>query len=1182
MLQRVSPSPQKHSLTFPLLGALLPLIAAASLWYRVQKQNEKTFVHSVQHTVTTLGTSFFTGFDAVLRSLERMAERFGSTTMYEIRSHWEFDAINYRKYHEVLNGLSVVDSEFRIGWTVPRGNYDRLQSFDLSKDPLRRQTLERARHTQKRASTPIIDLFSGHPGFVLYIPVLKNGKVIKYLAAGVENRKLGETYFKKQDLNEFAVEIRSGDQTVYSWQPQEPMSDLEQVYETVFLGNPWSFRVRPTLQLKNQTNAPTAILWVGVAFAIMIYLAIRLFQNTKVQSDCLLEKEQELRSYIEGVQDYGIFFLNPEGVVVTWNAGARKIQGYTAEEIIGRSLTTFYTAQDIARKHPEHELAEALRHGQYQEEGIRVRKDGEQFWAKVHITAIYDAEKKLLGFSKITQDISEKRRVEIELRLQQQLTTHMSEGVYVVRASDNTILYCNPAFEALHGYDRGELLGKSAWQVSTIGNASLEDRMREFNQAIAKTGVWRGQTQRITKTGETRWTLASVAVIEHSEHGRLYMGVHTDITDRIELEKQALRRTQELESANRRFELVTEAASVGIWDWENCNEHYVYWSPRFYSLLGYRDQEMPSTDDVFNALIHPEDIEQVFRASQEHIKNRKPFEMEYRLKTKSGDYRWFHLSGKAAFDAEGKPVRMAGSIQDIHAKKQLEQRLRQAVDARTMFLANMSHEIRTPMNGIIGMTTLLLQSPLSYEARGYAETIRNSGEILLSLLNEILDHSKIEAGKINLEKNVFDVRNTVETVVDLFSETALKKGIFLSGVVHDSVPGLILGDAMRFQQIVSNLVSNALKFTQQGKVNVRVIAEPTVAESVLLSLEVEDSGIGISREALPNLFKPFTQGDNTTTRRFGGTGLGLSISRKLAQLMGGDIEVNSEPGNGTCFRVCIPFQMRGGSSKKFAWKNLQLTSVLPDHRLADALSETLDNEGIRLNIRTSLAQVQNDLASGSAEALLMDAQAADLDTCRQLAAEFRRPVIIVGPADRRQLPPGVHVFRLPFKQQAFLHLLAQATGRAPDLTKAPTRVFADRVQKLNTGRAPVCLIAEDNSTNQLVLRRMLETLGLRCDCVGNGLEAIAAVQKVHYDLVLMDCLMPEMDGFQATAQIRTLGARFAQLPIIAVTANVAESDRKQCEEAGMNAFLAKPIQFHELQSLLDHWLQLISHDRRAA
>jgi two-component system, sensor histidine kinase and response regulator len=794
-----------------------------------------------------------------------------------------------------------------------------------------------------------------------------------------------------------------------------------------------------------------------VGFSLLLGFFAYFLQVFRNQAAVLQKSELRFRLFVDGVQDYAILNLDPEGRVSSWNAGARHIKGYEESEVIGKHFSIFYTPEDIAKGHPARELEIARREGQYKEEGIRVRKDGSPIWAEVLITAILTPQRDLLGYAKLTRDISDRKR----------------------------------------------------------------------------------------------------------------------------MEQAARERVAEVENANQRFELMAEGASVGIWDWKNVKEPEVYWSPRFYKLLGYREGEIPSTVDSYAQLIHPEDRQESLIAYSRVLSAGAVSNREYRLRTKSGEYRWFLSSGSLARDQDGKPYRMVGSIQDIHTRKLLEQKLREAVNARSMFLANMSHEIRTPMNGIIGMTSLLLQSELSENARDYVDTLRRSSEVLLSLLNDILDLSKIEAGKVIIEKQSFDIRGTVETAIALFSEAANDKRIYLSSVVYPSVPKLVIGDGTRFQQILSNLVSNAIKFTDAGEVSIQVAAEQSVTDHVLVTLDVTDTGIGMPPHVMANLFTPFVQGDNSTTRRFGGTGLGLSISKKLAQLMGGDIEVASELCEGSRFRVCIPFETKAVRIAPLPkWDKVETVVFSTNPFLTRNTEQLLSCKSARTIACSDLSQCRSRLSAEQAPNLLIvHWQAENASDCEQAAAiaqEYEVPVLWILPERAESRAEEKHPrIRLPLRQSTLLRKVAECAN----LDHLQTRLVVLEPDKNHSGtftlsKSPLCLIAEDNSTNQKVLRRMLENLGLRCDVVSNGAEALAAVQNIHYDLILMDCLMPEMDGYQASLAIRSLPHdRFSQIPIVAVTANVSETERSRCLQAGMNEYLAKPIVFADLHQVIAKCLE---------
>ncbi len=756
-------------------------------------------------------------------------------------------------------------------------------------------------------------------------------------------------------------------------------------------------------------------------------------------------------------------------------------------------------------------------------------------------------------------------------------------GIMIVR--NRIVERCSRHLEAMLGYEPGELVGKSM-HIFHPSIESFERTGAQSHDAIVATGRWESEIDLVHKNGTLLPCLAQGTSIDHTDRAK---GVVLAISDVSVLKK----RQEQLERQSALLTLAHDLAQMLVIVW-HVAEDRIDWGVTPERLLGPRPAS--GKYPVFREMVHPDDRDAWLATRARVFADIEGFTQEYRVVGTDGTVRWVHSIERVFRGKGGDTESVLVAIQDITERKVAEEAMRLAKEnaeaanrAKSQFLANMSHEIRTPMNGVIGMTELLLLSKLSEKQRRFAKTIEGSAQALLGIIDDILDISKIEAGKIELEIAPYSLRETIEDTSSLLGTHAHRKGLEFVCDIDPSLPETVIGDSGRMRQILTNLVGNAVKFTEQGSV---ILRADCCKGGAAVRFSVIDTGIGIDIKALERLYQPFVQADASTTRRFGGTGLGLAISRQIVQMMGGELQVESVLGQGSAFSFEVPIVAVEGPSpdnQNALWKDMRVMLAMPPGPSRDALARQLR----ALNICVTHASHADEAERVSGEAARQGAPFAavifdPLPAARELPkisatlGAIRKNVgdFIVLIANGHPDLPGISLkggsigngkwsmVETPLRRAELLASLRANVSSARML--APIR--ADRASAAKPSLARKVLLAEDNPVNQRVALAMLQTLGYSATVVNDGDEAVAALAKDRYGLVLMDCHMPNMDGFEAVALIRKMEGQHPparRQRIAAVTANAIKGERERCQSAGFDDYLSKPFTRAQLKELLE-------------
>ncbi|HET7197905.1 MAG TPA: response regulator [Burkholderiales bacterium] len=649
------------------------------------------------------------------------------------------------------------------------------------------------------------------------------------------------------------------------------------------------------------------------------------------------------------------------------------------------------------------------------------------------------------------------------------------------------------------------------------------------------------------------------------------------------------------ESKNKLLATIVEQSSEAIWT-KDLSGTITSWNSGAAAMFGY-----PPAEAVGRALSVGDSSAEEERTRLRRLKAGEKFSYDAKATTRSGTSIDIQVAVAPLLDDASRCIGIISVARDVTQHKRSEDALRTAREAaeaashaKSSFLARMSHEIRTPMNGVLGMAELLLETGLSGTQRTYAEGLQRSGQTLLGIINDLLDFSKIEAGKLELENVDMDLRRTVEDVVELLAERAHGKGLELACSLPPAMPTRLRGDPLRLGQVLTNLLGNAVKFTEQGSVVLRVAAVEESAKSATLRFEVSDTGIGISREAQSRIFHEFAQADGSTTRKHGGSGLGLAISKQLVEMMGGQIHVESAPGTGSTFWFTLSFEKQPAAAEPAATAVGLLTGVRAlvvetsvVHR--GILQTHMSNWEMTLRVADTARQAIDMLAEAAARSVPYDVAIIDLGLPGEDAHELARRIRARSDTAKVRLlmltrrhadvskayEAGFDACLLkPARQSALYGCLVNLIAGRPQETPPAPAPREPAAKARTAGYRGSILLVEDNVINQQVALGILQMQGYNVTLVNNGREALEAHAAGGFDLVLMDCHMPEMDGFEATREIRARerGRGGKRLPIIALTANAMAHDREECLAAGMDDHVSKPFSILRLQEKLEQWM----------
>ena len=961
----------------------------------------------------------------------------------------------------------------------------------------------------------------------------------------------------------------------------------------------------------------------------------------------LREAEERFRSAFDD-SSIGMVLTGPDGSFLQVNPAICGMLGYSEAELTAVTFSEVTHPEDVRESADMVRQALAGEIRTFELEKRYIHKDGDVVWTSVSTSLVRDGQGDPLHFTTQVQDITERKKAEEEIRhlnedleervrertarLRDALTElRESEERYslVVEGSNDGIYDWDIRTGALFWNDRFfEIVGLTRQEFTPtldnfLGLVHSEDRemMSEAITAHLEDDRTFEVEFRFQPPSEEERTCITRGKAQRDESGTPFRmaGTVTDITERKKSEEVLRLRDRAIAASSN---------GLVISDPNLPDNPLIYVNPAFEEMTGYTADEALGRNCRF---LQGEDSDgEAISGLRDAIREGRDHTVVLHNYKKDGALFWNELSVSPVRNERGELTHFVGVQNDITLRKRAEEEIRSFNDtlerrveertaqleeatkaadaanrAKSAFLANMSHEIRTPMNGVIGMTELLMDTGLSGEQSDYAQTLRKSGESLLLIINDILDISKIEAGAVRLEKINFDLRTELEETLYALAERAQDRGLELTGFVEPGAPTALKGDPFRLRQVLTNLIGNAVKFTEEGEVSLHVELADETEDKVLMRFEVTDTGIGMTEEQQRKLFEAFTQADTSTTRRYGGTGLGLAISKQLVELMGGEVWVKSVPGEGSAFSFTAslekqPVSAQTARNHRPDLRGLRLLVVDDNETNRRILARQVTSWGMRGGLaedaREALHMLQEARLTGAPyDVAILDMHMPGMDGI-ELAKRIKEApelssirLVLLTSMGRRGDDPRAESAGLaayltkPVRQSELYDCLLSVMGSPADPQEPVPWQTAVRQTRMQRGDKrmvsrpprdrPLILLAEDNPVNQKVAVKMLENLDYDVAVAANGREALDALAHTTYAAVLMDVQMPEMDGYEATAEIRRREEGSPRhTPIIAMTANALAGDREKALEAGMDDYLAKPVRPAKLNAVLERWV----------